>query len=383
MNNRAETLRRGETTMSSKVYFTDARARSGNNMRDKLTALFDAVGAAEVVAKKDLVAIKIHWGERGNLAYLPPPITAAIADKVRDAGGVPFITDTTTLYAGSRRNAPDNLMTAYSNGFSPSTIGAPAIIADGLFGDDYVKVDIDGCHFKECKIASGIYRAQALISLAHFKGHGGTGFGGTIKNIGMGCSAASGKQNQHSDVKPKISLKKCVGCGSCMKKCPTDAISFNEDHKAVIDRALCIGCAECTVTCRFEAIAVSWKSDLKLMMEKMAEYATAALKNKAGKCVFFNAIIKVSPDCDCFDFNDIPIVPDIGIVASKDPVAVDQAAVDLVNSAPGIAASALGDNYSSDDKFRALHKVDWRHQLDHAIKLGAGSRDYELINIDK
>jgi uncharacterized protein len=369
--------------MASTVYFSSARTTFGNNMHDKLIKLFRAAGVADNISPKDLVAVKLHWGERGNLAYLPPPLVATLLREVEAAGGCPFVTDANTLYNGSRRNAYDNLMTAYGNGFSPAVIGAPVIVADGLFGDDFAVVPISGGkHFESCKIASVVHRANSLISIAHFKGHEGTGFGGTLKNIGMGCAAPSGKQNQHSDVKPKVTLKKCTGCRSCAKKCPVDAISFNDDKKAQIDREKCIGCADCTIACRFDAIAVNWKSDLKIMQEKMAEYALAVIQQKLGKCAFFNVIINVTPDCDCCNFSDVPIVPDLGIVVSKDPVAADQAAVDLVNKAPGIPSSKLGDKAGAADKFRAIAAVDWRHQLDHAEKIGLGSREYKLVAVE-
>ena len=368
--------------MESLVYYSSSRTRFGNNMHDKLVKLFKAAGVGDAIAGKDLVAIKLHWGERGNLAYVQPPLVRTLVREIEAAGGRPFVTDANTLYAGSRRNAYDNLMTAYGNGFTPAVIGAPVIVADGLFGDDYAVVPIEGRHFKSCKIASGVHRANALIAFSHFKGHLGTGFGGTLKNIGMGCAAPSGKQNQHSDVKPKVSLKKCTGCGSCAKKCPAEAISISAEKKAVIDQRACIGCAECTVACRFEAIAINWKSDAKIMMEKMAEYALAVVQEKQGKCAFFNLIVNVTPDCDCCDFSDVPIVPDIGIVVSKDPVAADQAAVDLVNKAPGVTSSKLGAKADSSDKFRALFNVDWRHQLEHAQNIGLGSREYKLIEIN-
>ncbi|HOO56507.1 MAG TPA: DUF362 domain-containing protein [bacterium] len=368
--------------MSSKVFFASARSRYGNNLTSKLERLFDAVGLGDLIDEKDFVALKMHWGEAGNIAYVPAPLIVTILRKIEKAGGKPFVTDTNTLYKGSRRNAIDNLSTAYANGFAFSNTGVPVIIADGLFGQDFVNVKIDGVHFKECKIASAIYNSQALVSVAHFKGHEATGFGGTLKNIGMGCAASSGKQNQHSDVKPGVKKKLCVGCGTCLKKCPVDAISLNDDKKAVIDKKKCIGCAECTVACRFNAIAINWKTDLKLMNEKMAEYAFAAVKGKTEKSVFFNVIMRISPDCDCFDFNDIPIVPDIGIAVSRDPVAVDQASVDLVNKAPVVPGSALGDSPDCKDKFMTLHNTDWSMQLDHAEKMGLGTRDYTLVEIN-
>lgn len=371
------------TPMESKVYFSSSRTRFGNNMHDKLIKLFRAAGVADVISKKDLVAIKLHWGEKGNLAYVQPPLIRTLVCEIEAAGGHPFVTDANTLYAGSRKNAYDNLMTAYGNGFTPAVIGAPVIVADGLFGDDYAIVPIKGRYFKSCKIASGIHRANSLIAVSHFKGHIGTGFGGTLKNIGMGCAAPSGKQNQHSDVKPKVTAKKCTGCRTCVGKCPENAISMTAEKKAAIDPSRCIGCAECTVACRYEAIAVNWKSDARVMMEKMAEYNLAVIQEKQGKCAFFNIITNVTPDCDCCDFSDVPIVADIGIVVSKDPVAADQASVDLVNRAPGNPASKLGADANSKDKFRALYKnVDWSAQLEYAQTLGLGSRKYELVEID-
>jgi len=365
----------------SKVFFGSARSQYGNNLVMKVEKLFDAAGLEKIISEKDFVAIKMHWGEKGNLAYTPPPLIRALVDRVTARGGKPFLTDANTLYRGSRGNAVDNLMTAYGNGFGFGTIGAPVIVADGLRGDDFARVKIEGEHFKSVKIASAVHHANALISFAHFKGHEATGFGGTIKNLGMGCAAPSGKQNQHSDVKPKVKAKDCVGCGTCLRKCPAGAISLTPEGKALIDHGKCIGCAECTVVCPEAAIAINWKTDLALLQRKMAEYALGVVKPKAGKCAFFNLVIRVSPDCDCYDFNDVPIVQDIGLLLSLDPVAVDQAAADLVNAAPGIPASRLGKNAGAKDKFRALFDVDWTVQLAHAEKIGLGGRSYELVEV--
>ncbi len=368
--------------MGSTVYFSDARTRYGCNMRDKLRRLFDRCGAASVISKNDTVAIKIHWGEKGNLTYSPPPLIRTLVDCVREAGGRPFITDTNTLYRGSRSNAIDNIITAYENGFGYGTVGAPVIVADGLRGDDFVRVKIDGKYFKSVKIASGIHYANVLIAFSHFKGHEATGFGATIKNISMGCAAPSGKQNMHSDVKPKVKKKKCVGCGTCVEKCPVGAIEIRTDNKARIDSDKCIGCAECTIVCPSEAIGVNWKSDLNVFQEKMAEYAMGAVAPKKGKCAFFNLITNITPDCDCCNWSDVPVAPDVGVAASLDPVALDQASVDLVNRAPGVAGSRLGDDIDCPDKFRALYDVDWERQLDGGEKIGLGNRDYALINVD-
>jgi len=368
--------------MGNLVYFANARTSYETNLNDKLEKIFSQAGFADAVDSGDMVAIKIHWGESGNLAYVPPPLVRTLVKCVSAAGGRPFLTDTNTLYRGSRSNAVDNLVTAYENGFGYGTVGAPVIVADGLRGDDYVRVKVGCSHFKSVKIASAVHHANSLVVFSHFKGHEATGFGGTLKNLGMGCSAPSGKQNQHSDVKPKVKKKVCVGCGTCIKKCPANAISMTPANKADIDHDKCIGCAECTVICPSEAIGINWKTDLKLLQEKIAEYSLGVLKSKTGKCVFFNLITSVTPDCDCCNWSDVPIVPDIGIVASRDPVAVDQAAVDLVNAAPGIPSSRLGDKASQEDKFRAIYDVDWAVQLDYGERIGLGSRKYELVRID-
>ena len=368
--------------MGSLVYFASARTSYGYNLNDKLEKIFKTSGFADIVDERALVALKIHWGEEGNLAFVPPPLVRSLVGCIAAAGGKPFLTDTNTLYRGSRSNAVDNLVTAYRNGFGFGTVGAPVIVSDGLHGDDYVRVKIGGKHFKQVKIASGVHHANALFAFSHFKGHEATGFGGTLKNLGMGCSSPSGKQNQHSDVKPKVKKKVCVGCGTCVKKCPVDAITLAPDNKAQIDRDKCIGCAECTVVCPTGAIGINWKTDLKLLQEKIAEYSLGVIKPKAGKCAFFNLITNVTPDCDCCNWSDVPLVPDIGIAASRDPVALDQASVDLVNRAPGIHSSRLGERAEEEDKFRAVTDVDWSPQLQHGQDIGLGTREYELVNVD-
>jgi len=364
-------------TRESPVYFTDMRTKEGANLLKKTENLFQKAGLDQCISPKDLVAIKIHWGEVGNLAYLAPPLVRSVVDLAKNCGGKPFITDSNTLYRGGRRNALDNILTAYRNGFTMETVGAPIIVADGLKGMDYVKVSGKGTFFKELKISSAIYHADAMIVLTHFKGHLLMGFGGAIKNLGMGCASPAGKQTMHSDLRPKVKKKACIGCGACIDHCPTEAAQMGEDGKAFIDKDLCIGCGDCTAVCPSDAIPIRWKTDGLAVQEKTAEYALAAIHGKKDKCGFLNFLMKISPDCDCFSWNDTPIVPDIGILASKDPVAIDQASIDLVNQAPGLANSQLK-NPNAPDKFHDIHGINWMPLLEFGEKLGLGSRQFSL-----
>ncbi|MCL6472709.1 MAG: DUF362 domain-containing protein [Firmicutes bacterium] len=359
----------------SKVYFSDFHGKK--SWLDKTGKLFDRAGFKSLIEPGDLVAIKVHFGEPGNTAFLSPIFVRRIVDKVKQAGGKPFLTDANTLYVGSRSNAVDHLIAAVENGFGYATVGAPLIIADGLNGKDYITVDIDGKHIKEAKIGSTAYHADAMIVLTHFKGHELTGFGGALKNIGMGLGSRSAKQVMHSDVLPQIDQDICTNCAKCVRWCPEKAITVTKAGSS-IDHSRCIGCGECTVTCTFQAIAVNWKTDPAVTQEKIVEYAWAVIKDKPGKVGFFNFVLNVSPDCDCWGWNEAPIVPDLGILASIDPIAIDQASVDLVNKAQPLHRGRLG-NVPDKDKFMALSGVDWRTQLSYGEEIGLGSRNYELV----
>jgi len=360
------------------VHFTDMRTRQGASLPAKTQRLFHAAGLDACISRGDLVAIKLHWGEVGNLAYLAPPLVRAVVDRVKECGGTPFLTDANTLYRGGRRNAVDNILTAVRNGFTLETAGAPILVADGLKGMDCVEVKGPGPHFQTLKISSAVFHADALIVLTHFKGHLLMGFGGAVKNLGMGCASPAGKQAMHSDLRPVVQRAKCTGCGTCLRFCPVSAIHLTAQKKASILKTRCIGCGECTAVCPHGAIPIRWKADPKTVQEKTAEYALAALHGKRGKCGFVNFLNHLSPDCDCFAWNDAPIAPDVGILAAQDPVAIDQASVELVNRAPGLPGSQL-DDLKAPDKIRRVTGVDWEPILAHGEKIGLGSRAWKKI----
>ncbi len=345
-----------------------------------------------MVRTNGLTAIKIHFGERGNTAFIRPLLVRPIVDQVIEAGGKPFLTDSGTLYVGTRGNAVDHLTTAVLNGFDYSVVGAPLVIADGIDGRDEVAVPLDVRHCREAFIGSAFARADSIISLAHFKLHEVSGFGGAIKNVGMGTASRKGKMAQHCDVAPKVEGKNCIGCGLCIEECAQGAITLVDrpadaprpkgakDKVSRIDQELCAGCGRCIHACPTSAIEINWKTDLSMFMERMVEYTLGALKGKEDRSLFLNFLTQITPACDCYPFSDAPIVGDIGIMASTDPVAIDQASVDMLNAQPVLESSCLKDSeLARTDKIMAVYpKVDWRHQLDYAVSLGLGSREYEL-----
>ena len=368
--------------MSSQVFFIDFRASMQDNLMRKLSRLLDHAGLAKTVRKRDLVAVKLHFGEMGNTAHIRPGYLRTIVAEVKAAGGVPFLTDANTVYAGTRSDAPHHLTTAIQNGFAYAVVEAPLVIADGLRGKSEVAIPVFGKHFENVYIGREIVEADALISVAHFKGHELSGFGGTLKNLGMGCASRKGKLAMHSTVSPQVKAENCIACGECAAHCSQQALTVNEDQ-AVIDEEKCIGCGECILICPNEAIDIRWDQEIPTFLEGMVEYTAGVLKNKAGRGLFVNFINDVSPACDCYPANDAPIVKNIGILASRDPVAVDQAAVDLVNAEPGLAGTRLTANTEpGGDKFKGLYpKVDWPIQLAYAEKLGLGSRTYSLEQV--
>jgi uncharacterized Fe-S center protein len=366
----------------SKVYFADVRTEEGHdNLEKKIKNLCLNMGIEDIIEKGDLVAIKMHFGEKGNASYIRPQFIKVVVELVKKLGGKPFLTDTNTLYRGSRSNAVDHLNTAYEHGFTPGAVGAPVVIADGLNGKSYYEVTINQKHFKKVKIGSFVHTADAFISIAHMTGHIETGFGANLKNIGMGCGNRAAKQTMHADFEPKVNLDKCIGDGTCAKWCPADAIKI-KNKKAEVNYKKCIGCGECVVSCITGAIGIKWEGSSKLVQEKIVEYAYGVIKPKKGKVGHINFLTHITPDCDCVGWTDAMIVPDIGVISSCDPVAIDQASVELVNAQLGNRNSRLKKAFKKgEDKFRDINKMDWSYQLKYAEKIGLGSRKYELVNI--
>ncbi len=377
--------------MISPVFFSDLKLEKGKTLLDKLDILLDRADLKGKVREKDLVAIKLHFGEKGNTAYVRPIFLRRVVDRVKQYKGKPFLTDTNTLYTGARSEAVSHLNTAVENGFAESVVNAPILIADGLRGNSAVKVRIDKPIFKTVSIAREIYMTDSLITVTHFKGHELSGFGGALKNLGMGCASREGKLSQHSTISPKVNGKACKGCETCLSWCAQEAISMlslkpgveAKRGNALIDPKKCVGCGECILSCPSGAIQIQWNESIPLFQKKMVEHAYGAVQNKKGKVLYLNFLTQISPACDCYGYSDAPIVNDIGILSSEDPVAIDRASVDLVNGEAGNRASKLQKNWNpGEDKFRAVYpEVDWNIQLAYAEEIGMGIRKYELIKI--
>ena len=372
--------------MASKVYFTNMRVRGDENLTEKLKRLVKKAGIEQIDFRDRFVAIKMHFGEKGNLAYLRPQYAKTVADLVKAQGGRPFLTDCNTLYPGSRKHALEHMDCANLNGFNPISTGCQIIIADGLKGTDDIEVPVRGGEYVEtAKIGRAIMDADVFISLAHFKGHEATGFGGALKNIGMGCGSRAGKMEQHSSGKCVVNEELCKGCRKCAKECGSNAITY-EGGKAHIHEDLCKGCGRCIGACGFDAISnESWDANDKLD-RKMAEYAWAVVDGRP--CFHINIARDISPNCDCHGENDAAILPNIGMFASFDPVALDQASADMCLKAEPMPNSQLSDNLAKpdwehhhDNFLDSNPNVKWKETLEHAEKLGMGSREYELVTL--
>lgn len=364
----------------SKVYFANMRTTLKENLQQKLKRLILTAGIDQINFDRKFAAIKIHFGEPGNLSYLRPNYAKAVADTVTELGGRPFLTDCNTLYVGRRKNALDHIDAAYENGFTPLSTGCHVIIADGLKGTDEALVPIDGEYVRNARIGQAIMDADVFISLTHFKGHEVVGFGGALKNIGMGAGSRAGKMEMHSSGKPFIAVKRCIGCGTCIEFCAQDAITLT-DGKAVINHEKCVGCGRCIGVCPMDAAKAPFDEAKDIVNKKIAEYTLAVVQNRPS--FHISLVIDVSPFCDCHKENDVAIIPDVGMFASFDPVALDMACVDAVNRQPATPGSIMDEReHTHGDHFIDLHPdTDWRACLEHAEKIGLGSREYELIEI--
>lgn len=387
--------------MASKVYFTDLRASQTANLLQKLERMVKRAGMEQIDFKDKFVAIKIHFGEYGNVAYVRPNYAAVIVRMIQQLGGKPFLTDSNTLYSGSRSNAIDHIHTAMVNGFNPIACGCDVIIADGLRGKDERAIDIGGKYCPAPLIGAAIAEADIVISINHFKGHEMAGFGGAVKNLGMGSGSVAGKKDMHSTAQPKIEGEKCIGCRICEKNCAHGAVQvldiaqenstdmptgrIKAQRKAVIDYDKCVGCGQCVAICKSEAAVMSSQESGEILNYKIAEYTKAVLKDKPNFHISF--IMNVSPECDCWGHNDAAIIPDLGMAASFDPVALDQACADLVNQAPALNTENMLTEKRAcvqhdTDKFHIMHPdTNWQAGLRYSEEIGIGTREYELVKV--
>ncbi|EAX47118.1 4Fe-4S ferredoxin, iron-sulfur binding domain protein [Thermosinus carboxydivorans Nor1] len=356
--------------MSAKVYFLPLP--DGVSVAEQAAAMrkiYEASGADEVFGPKDFVAIKLHVGEKKNTTHVKPELVRELVEKVKAKGALPFLTETSTLYKGERENAVKHLLHAHRHGFGIDNVGAPFIMADGLTGNTEYEVTINGELHKTVKVAREIMSADAMLVVSHPTGHPAAGLGACIKNLGMGLASRMGKMRQHSAMLPEVLTDNCRFCQKCLKWCPQEAI-IEKDGKAYIMTEKCIGCGECLAVCRFDAVKYDWGAESGFMQRSMAEHAYGVVKEKQGKCFFFNVMINMTKDCDCFNVNQTKFIPDIGILASADPVAIDVATLDLTAKANGQTLAEM-----------AYKHHNARIQIEHAAKIGMGSLDYELITL--
>ena len=368
----------------STVWFVPMRTQRKKSLIQRVGTALERSGLTAVINEGDKVAIKVHFGEQGNTAFVNPIYVREVVRLVKEAGGKPFLTDANTLYSGMRDNAVDHLECAIHNGFSYATVEAPLIIADGLDSRDGVDVPLSGTkHFDSVRIGSAAVHADAMIVISHVKGHGESGFGGAFKNIGMGLGTRSAKQRMHSDIKPHVEAAKCTRCKRCVNWCPVHCIEAGPEHdgRAFIREDECIGCGECVAACAYGAININWENDPSDFQEKIVEHTLGALKGKEDKTIYLNFLMNITPECDCWSFSDAAIVPDIGVLASRDIVAIEQASYDKVTAATGNPHTCGAGLESGTDKFKAMHNVDVRVTMDYAESLGMGTRSYVLKEI--
>ncbi len=389
--------------MVSEVYFADRQARSDYNMLDKIEHIFKKLGLKKAIKKGSKVMIKTHFGNWGNTNYLRPAYVRKVVDLVKEEGGHPYVTETCGLGYGAggtyggRTTAPEYMSMAALNGFSEATLGAPVLMADGYWGNDVHRVEIDGTVVDFVDVAAATLDADVVIILTHAKGHGLSGLGGTLKNLGIGLVGKSGKSKMHTLGDVKVDPKKCLGpdCSLCLKVCPVRCISMND--VATIDQDLCIDCLHCRGVCTRDAkagaITVTWRTP-KDQAIRFVENAMGVIDSVGrDRFYYFNLTIDVSDKCDCWNVGAPLMVHDIGIFGSRDPLAIDQATLDAINSSTPNPDSEAKDVHEGDCMFAIAHQqkdkesgelLDFAEiQLSHAEKMGLGSREYKLVKLNK
>lgn len=353
------------------VYYVNADGSQGDGLLERLKRLCREAGLENIITPQDLVAIKMHFGELGNTRMIRPQYLKVLIQLVKAMGGKPFLTDCNTLFYRNRFNAVLHLTTAAFNGFDLTGMGAPVIVADGLRGLDYRPVRFrEG--LREAAVGAAIYEADKLLTVTHFKGHDDTGFGGIIKNLGMGAIARTGKQSLHSWVKPVIDQDLCDVCQDCLEVCTRGAI-IDKSDMVVIEPDLCSNCGHCLVVCTRRAIPINWENNHVNFQKSLVESCAAVLANKLGKSFFISFVMDITAYCDCRSWSPLPIIGDIGITAGMDPVSVEQASYDLVNRKISLAypGKSLSD----------FTGVNGEYMLAYAEELGLGSREYRIIEL--
>lgn len=353
--------------MGEKVYCIEAAENENDeSLCARLKDLLQAENLLECIADQDVTAVKTHFGESAKLGYVRPMYLKMLGEAVKDRGGVPFLTETSTLYKGNRSGAISHIAHAHSQGFDYAATGMPIIMADGLFGDEECVVAVQGKIYSSVHLAALFAKCNSLVMVSHFTGHLAAGFGATLKNLGMGCASRKGKMAQHSTAKPKIVKKACTACGTCVTWCPASAITVKE-ASADINARKCIGCGECLAMCRFDAVKFNWGATYEDLQKKVVEHAMGVCSLFTGKSLFINVLTRISKDCDCMGHTFEQIVPDIGILVSRDPVALDAASLDMVEGRSGKLLSQMA------------HDIPYRFQLDYARELHFGDQDYQLV----
>ncbi len=351
--------------MKSKVYFIKSDGQDDAGLAGKLKELIEKEGLFGFIEPRDMVAVKTHFGETESSGYPRPVYMKRIGEAVKSRDALPFLTETSTLYRGNRDNAVKHSAHAIRQGFSLESTGMPIIMADGLLGDEELEVAVNGRMFSSVKIASLIVKANALVCVSHFTGHLMAGFGAALKNMGMGCASRRGKMIQHSTARPEVDRSICVKCRQCVTWCPAGAIVMTDDG-AMINSDMCIGCGECLAVCRFDAVLFNWGATYEDLQKKIVEHAMGVYNSTEGKGIYINILTRISKDCDCMTTYE-NICPDIGLLVSFDPVALDAASVDLVEKNSLRKISELA------------YDIPYRFQIDYAAELGLGSSDYELV----